>query len=112
MSKLDRSNPRRRNRGNRIDACDLDGLKAHCRDAEESNRREEAQTVGGYGTCRCGAARGKAARTVRRVLSHEKIGILRQLQLVTSKPVLYVANVSEKTRHGNAMSEKVAAKPS
>jgi GTP-binding protein YchF len=54
---------------------------------------------------------GKPARTVAPSLSHEKLEILRQLQLVTSKPVLYVANVGEEdAATGNALSEKVAAK--
>jgi len=54
---------------------------------------------------------GKPARTLLPNLSAEKCEILRQLSLVTSKPVLYVANVSEEdAAKGNALSEKVAAK--
>jgi GTP-binding protein YchF len=54
---------------------------------------------------------GKPVRTIIAGLSPDKIKILRALQLVTSKPVLYVANVSEEdAAKGNALSEKVAAK--
>jgi GTP-binding protein YchF len=54
---------------------------------------------------------GKPARTILPSLSVEKREIFRLLQLVTSKPVLYVANVSEEDAvKGNAMTEKVAAK--
>ena len=54
---------------------------------------------------------GKPARVMLPTLSAEKREILRMLQLVTSKPVLYVANVSEEdAAKGNALSEKVAAK--
>ncbi|MDR3425243.1 MAG: redox-regulated ATPase YchF [Alphaproteobacteria bacterium] len=54
---------------------------------------------------------GKPARSLVPALSHEKLEILRQLHLVTSKPVLYVANVGEEdAAKGNALSEKVAAK--
>jgi GTP-binding protein YchF len=54
---------------------------------------------------------GKPAREIIPELSPEKREIMRQLQLVTSKPVLYVANVSEEhAATGNALSEKVAAK--
>jgi GTP-binding protein YchF len=54
---------------------------------------------------------GKPVRTLIPKLDAEKRNILRQLQLVTSKPVLYVANVAEAdASKGNALSEKVAAK--
>jgi len=54
---------------------------------------------------------GKPARSVAASFSPEKKEILRQLQLVTSKPVLYVANVGEEdAASGNALSEKVAAR--
>lgn len=54
---------------------------------------------------------GKPARDVAPSFSPEKKEILRQLQLVTSKPVLYIANVGEEdAATGNALSEKVAAK--
>jgi GTP-binding protein YchF len=52
---------------------------------------------------------GKPARSVK--LPPDKLEILRQLQLVTSKPVLYVANVGEEdAAKGNALSEKLAAR--
>jgi GTP-binding protein YchF len=54
---------------------------------------------------------GKPARVILPTLSPEKREIFRMLQLVTSKPVLYVANVSENDAvTGNALSEKVALK--
>ncbi|HEU0117226.1 MAG TPA: redox-regulated ATPase YchF [Alphaproteobacteria bacterium] len=54
---------------------------------------------------------GKPARMILPSLDAPKKEILRQLQIVTSKPVLYVANVGESdAAKGNALSEKVAAK--
>jgi len=54
---------------------------------------------------------GKPARSIMQGMSPEKLEVLRQLHLVTSKPVLYVANVGEEdAANGNALSEKVAAK--
>jgi GTP-binding protein YchF len=55
--------------------------------------------------------RGEPVRTLLPSLDAEKKRLLAQLQLVTSKPVLYVANVGEEdAAKGNALSEKVAAK--
>lgn len=54
---------------------------------------------------------GKPARALWPTFDAEKKRIFRMLQLVTSKPVLYVANVGEEhAPTGNALSEKVAAK--
>ncbi|MFY9287370.1 MAG: redox-regulated ATPase YchF [Alphaproteobacteria bacterium] len=54
---------------------------------------------------------GKPARILWANMPAEKQKAFRMLQLVTSKPVLYVANVSEAdAAKGNALSEKVAAK--
>jgi GTP-binding protein YchF len=54
---------------------------------------------------------GKPARTLLPGMAADKVEILRQLQLVTAKPVLYVANVGEEdAAKGNALSEKVMAK--
>lgn len=54
---------------------------------------------------------GKPARVLLETFSPEQTVILKQLQLVTSKPVLYVANVAEAdAATGNALSEKVEAK--
>jgi ribosome-binding ATPase len=54
---------------------------------------------------------GKPARTVLPTLDAEKAKIFKLLQLITAKPVLYVANVGESdAANGNAFSEKVAAK--
>ena len=55
--------------------------------------------------------RGESARTVLPTLSPEKQKIFKQLQLITAKPVLYVANVAESdAATGNALSEKLQAK--
>lgn len=54
---------------------------------------------------------GKPARTILPKLTTEQQKVFKLLQLVTAKPVLYVANVSEAdAATGNALSEKVAAK--
>ncbi len=54
---------------------------------------------------------GKPARTLFKTLSPEQGAILKQLQLVTAKPVLYIANVAEAdAAKGNAFSERVAAR--
>ena len=54
---------------------------------------------------------GKAARTLVARLRCRKARDLEPLQIVTSKPVLYVANVGESdAAKGNALSEKVAAR--
>ncbi len=52
---------------------------------------------------------GRPARTV--VLDKEQRPLFKALQLLTAKPVLYVANVEEESAaSGNALSEKVRAK--
>jgi GTP-binding protein YchF len=54
---------------------------------------------------------GKPARSVLPSLSPEAVKLFKRLQLMTGKPVLYVANVAEAdAATGNAFSEKVAAK--
>ena len=54
---------------------------------------------------------GQPARTILPKLDAEKQKIFKLLQLVTAKPVLYVANVGESdAATGNALSERVAAK--
>jgi GTP-binding protein YchF len=54
---------------------------------------------------------GKPARTLLSTFNPAQKKILQSLQLVTAKPVLYVANVSEAdAAKGNALSEKVAAR--
>ncbi len=53
---------------------------------------------------------GKPARVLRRELAPEDIRVLDGLQLLTAKPVLYVANVAEAdAATGNAHSARVAA---
>jgi ribosome-binding ATPase len=54
---------------------------------------------------------GQPARTIIKNLSADAKPIFAQLQLITAKPVLYVANVGEdETVTGNALSAKVAAR--
>jgi GTP-binding protein YchF len=54
---------------------------------------------------------GKPARVIWPTLQHEQHKTFQMLQLVTSKPVLYVANVGEEdAAKGNALSERVVAK--
>jgi len=54
---------------------------------------------------------GKPVRTMIAKLSAEQKKILKSFQLITAKPVLYIANVGEsEAAKGNALSEKVAAK--
>jgi GTP-binding protein YchF len=54
---------------------------------------------------------GKPARAVMPTLSLEQTKIFNMLQLVTSKPVLYVANVSEAdAATGNGLSDRVIAR--
>ncbi len=54
---------------------------------------------------------GKPARTLFKTLSPEQATILKQLQLVTAKPVLYIANVAESdAATGNARAQSVADK--
>jgi len=55
--------------------------------------------------------KGQPARTVLSQFNTEQKKLFKQLQLLTAKPVLYVANVAEKdAATGNPYSEKVAAK--
>ena len=54
---------------------------------------------------------GKPARVLFETLPADQAAILKQLQLVTAKPVLYVANVAENdAATGNPLSEAVSAK--
>ena len=54
---------------------------------------------------------GKPARELFKTISPEQAVILKRMQLVTSKPVLYIANVAEAdAATGNAMSQRVAEK--
>ncbi len=54
---------------------------------------------------------GKPARSVLAAVPAAKLRLFKQLQLITAKPVLYIANVAEEeAAAGNALSAKVAAK--
>ncbi len=54
---------------------------------------------------------GNPARTVLPSIPAEKMGLFKQLNLITSKPVLLIANVAEaEASTGNALSRKVEAK--
>ncbi|MDR3450038.1 MAG: redox-regulated ATPase YchF [Alphaproteobacteria bacterium] len=93
---------------------DLDSLEKRVASAEKKAKqgeKEAAEQLTVMEPALKALRDGKPARTIIPGLSPEKLEILRQLQLVTSKPVLYVANVSEEdAAKGNALSEKVAAK--
>ena len=93
---------------------DLDSLEKRLTAAQKkakSGEKEAAEQVTVMEPVLVALRDGKPARSVIPSLAHEKLEILRQLQLVTSKPVLYVANVGEAdAATGNPLSEKVAAK--
>ena len=53
---------------------------------------------------------GKPARTTLTLMADDEIPVFKGLQLLTSKPVVYVCNVDEASAaHGNAFSQNVAA---
>jgi ribosome-binding ATPase len=52
---------------------------------------------------------GKPARTTLAAMTEDEIPVFKGLQLLTSKPVVYVCNVEEASAaHGNAFSQRVA----
>ncbi len=71
--------------------------------------KEATMQAGVMEKCLDALKEGKPARTVKLALEDE-VKYFSQLQLLTSKPVLYVCNVLEKdAEKGNAFTEKVAA---
>ena len=93
---------------------DLDGLEKRLANTQKKAKggdKEAAEQLTVMEPAIKALQDGKPLRTLLPTLSVEKKEVLRQLQLVTSKPVLYVANVSEAdAATGNAMTAKVAAK--
>ncbi len=93
---------------------DLDSLEkrlANTQKKAKSGDKEAAELLTAMEPAIVALQAGKPARTLLAGFDAEKKRQLDLLQLVTSKPVLYVANVSETdAANGNALSEKVAAK--
>jgi len=93
---------------------DLDGLEKRVVNTQKKAKtgdKESAEQLTVMEPAIVALQAGKPARTLLPGLDAEKKNIMRMLQLVTSKPVLYVANVGEgDAAKGNALSEKVAAK--
>jgi GTP-binding protein YchF len=93
---------------------DLDGLEKRLSNTQKKAKtgdKEAQEQVSVMEPAIAALQAGKAVRTIIPSLDAEKKKLLRQLQLVTSKPVLYVANVAEEdAAKGNVLSEKVAAK--
>lgn len=93
---------------------DLDSLEKRIVNAQKKSKfgdKESAEQLAVMEMVVVLLREGKPARNIIPTLSAENREILRQLQLVTSKPVLYVANVGEgDAATGNALSDKVMAK--
>jgi hypothetical protein len=93
---------------------DLDSLEKRLSAAEKKGKGGDKDALEQMAVMRPALAAlqdGKPARSLIPTLDDEGQKILRGLQLVTAKPVLYVANVGEAdAATGNAMTEKVAAK--
>ena len=93
---------------------DLDSLEKRVIATQKKNKfgeKEAAEQLSVMEPALAALQAGKTVRTIIPTLSPDKIKILQSLQLVTSKPVLYVANVAEEhAASGNHLSEKVMAK--
>jgi len=93
---------------------DLDSLEKRLYNAQKKAKGGDAEAKDQIAVMEIALAAlqaGQPARTILPKLDTEKQKILKLLQLVTAKPVLYVANVAESdAATGNALSEKVAAK--
>ena len=93
---------------------DLDSLEKRLTNAQKKAKGGDAEAKDQIAVMEIALAAlqaGQPARTVLPKLDAEKQKTLKLLQLVTAKPVLYVANVAESdAATGNALSEKVAAK--
>ena len=91
---------------------DLENLEKRIepiRKKAKSGDKEAVMQAGVMEKCLDVLKEGKPARVVKFSLEDEE-KYFKQLQLLTSKPVLYVCNVLEKdAEKGNALSEKVAA---
>ena len=93
---------------------DLDNLEKRLSNAQKKAKqgdKEAQEQLSVMEPALASLQAGKPVRGILRGMSPEKIALLRTLQLVTAKPVLYVANVGEsEAAKGNALSEKVIAK--
>lgn len=93
---------------------DLDSLEKRLSNAQKKAKggdKEAQEQIAVMEPAIAALQAGKPARGLWPTFDAEKKRIFRMLQLVTSKPVLYVANVGEEhAATGNALSEKVAAK--
>jgi GTP-binding protein YchF len=93
---------------------DLDNLEKRLSNTQKkakSGDKESAEQLAVMEPAIAALQAGKPVRAITAALNPEQKKILKSLQLITSKPVLYVANVGEnEAAKGNALSEKVAAK--
>lgn len=93
---------------------DLDSLEKRLSNTQKKAKQGDKEAIDQAVVMEAAVAAlraGKPARTLMPSFDTEKKKILGQLQLVTAKPVLYVANVGEAdAAKGNALSEKVIAK--
>lgn len=93
---------------------DMESLEARVTKAQKMAKggdQESKEMLGVMETALKVLQDGKPARVLFETLSAEEAVILKRLQLVTSKPVLYIANVSEaEAATGNDMSKRVEAK--
>ncbi|HUY68060.1 MAG TPA: redox-regulated ATPase YchF [Alphaproteobacteria bacterium] len=93
---------------------DLDNLEKRLSNMQKKAKqgdKEAAEQVAVMEPAVTALQEGKPARTLFSQLNAGQKKILKALQLVTAKPVLYVANVGEsEAAKGNALSEKVAAR--
>ena len=94
---------------------DLDSLEKRLSNAQKKNKgagdKEAQEQIAVMEPAVKTLQDGQPARILWPNFDDEKKKIFRMLQLVTSKPVLYVSNVSEAdAAAGNQLSEKVAAK--
>jgi ribosome-binding ATPase len=93
---------------------DLDSLEKRVSNTQKKakgNDKEAQEQLAVMKPALAALQAGKPVRTIIPGLGTDKIKLLRTLQLITAKPVLYVANVGEEdAAKGNALSEKVLAK--
>jgi ribosome-binding ATPase len=94
--------------------CDMDSLEKRANVAQKKIKTGDAEAkhqLAAMEPALAALQAGKPARTALAALSAEVKPYFHQLQLLTGKPVLYVANVAEgEAATGNELSAKVAAK--
>jgi GTP-binding protein YchF len=93
---------------------DLEGLEKRLSNAQKKAKtgdKEAQEQITVMEAAIASLQAGKPARNLWAEFNAEKRKTLRQLQLMTAKPVLYVANANEnEAAAGNALTEKVAAR--